>query len=219
MSTRVRFFFDFISPYAYLAWSDAKALAARDGLEVSFEPILFAGLLNHWGQLGPAEIGPKRTFTFKDAYRRAHDRGLTLVPPATHPFNPLTALRLAQPEVAGEQQRAVVDALYHHGWGEGGELGDPAAIRRVLERAGLDPALVERTREPEVKERLKARTADAVAQGVFGVPTFLAERDGARELFWGHDRFTDLERWLAGEDPAAAIEATLERAASADRRE
>ncbi|MBO6939769.1 MAG: 2-hydroxychromene-2-carboxylate isomerase [Deltaproteobacteria bacterium] len=218
MTARVRFYFDFISPYAYLAWSDAKALAARTDTEVSFEPILFAGLLNHWGQLGPAEIGPKKRFTFRDAYRRAHDRGLSLTPPATHPFNPLTALRLAQPEVAGDLQTAIVDTLYHHAWGEGGELGDPKAIAEALTRAGLDATLVERTQDPAVKERLKARTADAVERGVFGVPTFLAERDGETELFWGHDRFRDLERWIAGEDPAANIAADLERSASADRR-
>ncbi len=218
MTTRVRFYFDFISPYAYLAWSDAKALAARTDTEVSFEPILFAGLLNHWGQLGPAEIGPKRVFTFRDAYRRAHDRGLSLVPPATHPFNPLTALRLAQAEVSGDMQSAVIDALYHHGWGEGGELGSADAIRGALTSAGLDADLVDHTTEPTIKERLKARTADAVERGVFGVPTFLSERDGETELFWGHDRFRDLERWIAGEDPAAKIAADLERSASADRR-
>ncbi len=218
MTTRVRFYFDFISPYAYLAWGDAKALAARTDTEVSFEPILFAALLNHWGQLGPAEIGPKRVFTFKDAYRRAHDRGLSLAPPATHPFNPLTALRLAQPEVAGDMQSAVIDALYHHGWGKGGELGDAESIQDALTAAGLDSELVEHTAEPAIKERLKARTAQAVERGVFGVPTFVAERDGESELFWGHDRFADLERWIAGEDPAATIAPDLDRDPSATRR-
>ena len=187
--------------------------------EVTFEPILFAGLLDHWGQLGPAEIAPKRVFTFRDVFRRAHDRGVPLVPPATHPFNPLMALRLAQREVAGDQQTAVIDALYRMAWGEGGELGDAAAVRAALTAAGLDEGLVDRTKDQAVKDALKARTADAVERGLFGVPTFLLERDRKRELFWGHDRFTDVERWIAGEDPAAAIAADLDRAPSADRRE
>ena len=219
MATRVRFFFDFISPYAYLAWPDAERLAGRADLEVSFEPILFAGLLNHWGQLGPAEIGPKRRFTFKDAFRRAHDRGVPLVPPATHPFNPLRALRVAQAEVAGEQQAAVIGTFYRLAWGEGGELSDPEELRRALVGSAIDPALLERADDPAVKEALKKRTAEAVELGVFGVPTYVAiGEQRPPEVFWGHDRLGDLERWLAGEDPAASVGDDLDRAPSAQRR-
>ena len=92
--TRVRFCFDFISPYAYIASKSVQALAARHGRQVELVPVLFAALLDANGQKGPAEIPSKRLHTFKDAFRKAHRAGLTLVMPPSHPFNPLTALRV-----------------------------------------------------------------------------------------------------------------------------
>ena len=95
---------------------------------------------------------------------------------------------MSQRAVAGEHQPAVVSALFHHGWVEGGELGDDAAIRDALTRAGLDgDALVAAANQPPAKEALKEATADAIEHGVFGVPTLSV--DG--ELFWGSDRIDD----------------------------
>ncbi|MEQ9324469.1 MAG: 2-hydroxychromene-2-carboxylate isomerase [Polyangiaceae bacterium] len=177
-------YFDFISPYAYLAW----AILKKRGEPVVLEPILFAGLLNHHGQLGPAEIPAKRQWLLKDTRRQAQRHGVPLGHPASHPFRPLTALRVSQRAVAGEHQPAVVSALFHHGWVAGGELGDDDAISEALTRAGLDgDALVAAANQPPAKEALKQATAGAIEHGVFGVPTLSV--DG--ELFWGSDRIDD----------------------------
>src|SRR5262245_57137505 len=92
--TPIRFFFDLLSPYAYVAWTQIHRLAAKRERSVSIEPVLLAAILNALGQKGPAEIPPKRIYAFKDAYRKAHRAGVgPLTPPPSHPFNPLLALR------------------------------------------------------------------------------------------------------------------------------
>ncbi len=160
--------------------------------------MLFAGLLKHWGHKGPAEIPAKRDFTFKQIARRAARLGVDVRGPKTHPFRPLTALRVALPEVAGPHQEAVINALFTAIWSEGIEAADPSELQGALDRAGLDgAALIGRTADPEVKRALLASTEAAIAQGHWGVPTI--DADG--ELFWGHDSLPELEAWLRGEDP------------------
>src|SRR5512140_3653821 len=91
----IRFCFDYVSPYAYLAWTQIHALAARHGREVTPVPVLFAALLDAAGTKGPAEIPAKRGYVFKDVLRSAHRLRVPLVPPPAHPFNPLLALRVS----------------------------------------------------------------------------------------------------------------------------
>src|SRR3989338_3526107 len=119
------FYFDYISPYAYFAWFNVKALCDRRGLDLYAHPVLFAGLLNHWGQLGPAEIPPKREFVFKDAARYAARRGIAFTMPQAHPFNPLLALRLSHVEPDAAKRRAIIDEIWKVGWQEGGDLASP----------------------------------------------------------------------------------------------
>ncbi|HJL16874.1 MAG TPA: 2-hydroxychromene-2-carboxylate isomerase [Sandaracinaceae bacterium LLY-WYZ-13_1] len=191
------FCFDFLSPYAYLAWTQIHPLAARHGATVRPAPVLFAALLNHHGQKGPAEIPAKRAYVFKDVVRRARLLDVPLAAPASHPFQPLLALRavLAAPE---GDRRALIDGLFAATWGRAERRGidDPATVAHVAQAAGLDgEALVARTREPDIKDALRRATEEAVRAGVFGVPTV---RVGG-ELFWGLDSFDLLERHLRGE--------------------
>lgn len=195
---RIRFHFDFISPYAYLAWTQIHALAERTGAIVEPAPVLFAGLLNHHGQKGPAEIPAKRVYVFKDALRRATLLGVPLALPPSHPFNPLLALRavLAAPE---DRRRLLIDALFAATWGDAPERGvdRPEVVRAAAHAAGIEDDLVERASAPQIKDALRTGTEEAIAAGVFGVP---AMRVGD-ELFWGLDSFDLLERHLRGEDP------------------
>jgi len=195
---QIRFHFDFLSPYAYLAWTQLHALAERTGASVEPAPVLLAGLLNHHGQKGPAEIPAKRIYVFKDTLRRAALLGVPIAPPPSHPFNPLLALRavLAAPE---DKRRALVDALFAATWGHAAEKGveRPEVVRAATQAAGIDADLVELASTQPVKDALRASTEEAIAAGVFGVPTM---RVGG-ELFWGLDSLDLLERHLRGEDP------------------
>jgi len=206
MPETAELFFDYLSPYAYLAWGSVRGLCARMSVELRARPVLLAGLLHHWGQLGPAEIPPKGLFAFRDCLRKALAQGVPFHAPKFHPFNPLTALRVSLPEVAGADQVRVIDALWRAGWGEGADLGSDREIVAIVDAAGLDGAgLVQRTSEPDVKDALRASTNHAIELGVFGVPTVVVQG----ELFWGTDQLPHIEKFLAGEDPLATIDLTL----------
>ena len=199
MARTLRFSFDFISPYAYLAWTRLHDFAARQRVQLQVEPVLFAALLDAYGHKGPAEIPPKRLYTFKHVVRLAADQGVPLQPPPAHPFNPLLGLRIAALDLDPMLQRAVIDVLFARVWARGEGITDPQQVKDALCGAGLDGvSMVEAASSPENKARLRALTEAAQARGVFGVPTF--EIEG--ELFWGQDSFGHIERFLAGHDPA-----------------
>jgi len=195
---RVEFFFDFISPYSYLAWPRVRALCARRHVALVLRPVLFAALLEHGGQRGPAEIPAKRAWLVSDCLRLAALEGVPLTFPKHHPFNPLSALRLALRDVAGERQEAVADTLWEAGWRKGADLASPEELVAALDARGLDGrALLARASEPAAKEALRRETAEAIARGVFGVPTMIA----GDKLFWGNDRVEHLALALDGRDP------------------
>ncbi len=200
---QVDFYFDYLSPYAYLASLEIGALCERNGVGLRWRPVLFAGLLDHWGQRGPAELPPKGLHAFKDTLRYALKRGIRLRSPRHHPFNPLVALRVAQAEVSGDAQPQVIRTLFEHGWARGGDLGSADEIAAALDAAGLDgKGLVAQTAAAEVKARLRTETDAAIARGVFGIPTMIV----ADELFWGLDQLGYLELFLQGRDPLARAE-------------
>ncbi|HLQ08669.1 MAG TPA: 2-hydroxychromene-2-carboxylate isomerase [Steroidobacteraceae bacterium] len=176
---KVSWVFDVISPFAYLAFPQLSRLPAH--VSVGFVPVLFAGLLKHFGQLGPAEIPSKRRFTYRFVLWRARQLGLPMRMPPAHPFNPLPALRLII--AAGSDRRAagtVLDAVFR----EGRDVADPAVIAALAAELGVADvqAAVD---DSMVKQRLRDNTAWASARGVFGVPTLVI----GQELFWGHDAF------------------------------
>lgn len=201
--TPVRFYFDFISPYAYLAWTQIGALAARHQRECELVPTLFAQLLADNGQLGPAEIPRKRLYVFKDCVRLAAALGVPFGLPPAHPFNPLLGLRVCSTDLAPEARARAVAALFPAVWCGGPGITDPDVVQRLLDGAGLDgAALVEAAGTPEIKQRVRAQTDEALARGAFGVPSVLA--DG--ELFWGVDSLAHVERRLAGNDPMDRVD-------------
>jgi 2-hydroxychromene-2-carboxylate isomerase len=183
--------FDVVSPFAYLAFPDLKRLPA--GVRIEYVPVLLAGLLNHFGQVGPAEIPSKRRFTYRFVVWRARRLGLPLRMPPAHPFNSLAAQRLII--AAGNTESAVatvLDAVFR----DGRDVGDPAVVADVARQVGVsDPQAV--LADPGVKQRLRENTEWASARGVFGVPTLVI----GDEFFWGHDATDMALEYLA--DPKA----------------
>ncbi len=204
MKAPLTFYFDFISPYAYLGWTHIHALAARHGRAVQPVPILFAALLDAYGHKGPAEIPPKRVYLFKDVLRTAHQWKVPLGPPPAHPFNPLLALRVASLQLDAEAQKHVIDVLFRAVWGgDGPGVTDPTVVAELLSEEGLDgEGMVHAACSEPAKARVRAATDEALRAGVFGVPS--VEADG--ELFWGCDAFPHMERRLEGADPVDAID-------------
>jgi len=197
-SRTIRFYFDYISSNAYLAWIQLPKLAQQYGYDVEAVPVLFAGLLGAHGQLGPAEVLPKALWMGKNNVRKAALLGVPLNPPVFHPFNPLLALRVSSLPLDVDRRRALISALFDAVWVHGLHVSEPPVVERVADQSGLAGAtLVADAQRPETKERLRRQTDDAIARGVFGVPSM----EIGDELFWGYDDFPYLELFLAGKDP------------------
>ena len=184
------FHFDPISPFAYLAFERLPEELAGLSYEVSYSPLLFAGLLKHWGNKGPAEIDPKREWTFRHVQWLAQHHGIALDMPTQHPFNPLPLLRLC---LAAGPNRRVVQAVMRHVWVGGLDANDPGRLAALREQlaAGRD------MRDPdgaEVKAELRAQTDAAVQAGVFGVPTVTLQG----RHFWGLDALPMLRDAMQG---------------------
>jgi len=199
----IRFYFDYESPNAYLAWTQLPKLADRYGFTVYPVPILYAALLDANGQLGPGEQPTKGHWMSKNMARKALLLGVPLNPPAFLPFNPLLALRMTILPLEDSTRRDLIDAFFRAVWVRGLHVSEATVAEAVATEIGLSGAsLVAQAQTPEIKSQLRAQTADAISKGVFGVPSMMV----GDELFWGYDDFPYLELFLAGKDPLAAVD-------------
>jgi 2-hydroxychromene-2-carboxylate isomerase len=185
--SRPVWYFDFISPFAYLQFEWLRR--ERPGLDVEPRPVMLAALLKHWGSIGPAELPTKRVFTYRFVTWKARQLGIPMRFPPTHPFNPLPALRLA---IAAGGGMDAIAAIFRHVWRDGLDGTSVEALRSLAASLGItDP--VTAIADPEVKASLAANGQSALADGVFGVPTFIVDR----QLFWGLDATDMLVDYLA----------------------
>ena len=189
---KITFYLDFISPYAWLAFEELPLALMGLSYSVTYKPLLFAALLKHHGQLGPAEIPAKRDWTYRQVQWLAHSKGIALDLPAAHPFNPLGLLRLAvATDAKGQPNRYVCETLFRQVWVGGADAADPARLAAITQKLApaRDPA------DDAVKAQLREHADEATAHGVFGVPAF--EVDG--KVFWGLDGLPMLRAYLDGD--------------------
>lgn len=188
----IHFYFDFISPYAWLGFDALPRALEGISYRVVHKPVLFAALLKHYGQLGPAEIPAKRDWTYRQVLWLARQQGTPLQLPAMHPFNPLGLLRLATAcDADGEPSRYVCEKIFRHVWCTGLDAAD--AERLVALSSELAPAVDPAS--AQVKQGLQTSSQQAMALGVFGVPSW--EVDG--RVFWGQDALPMLRAYLLGD--------------------
>ena len=183
----LEFYFDFGSPASYLAYTQLPALCRETGAALVWKPMLLGGVFQATGNHSPATIPAKGAYTFTDLDRFAKRYGVPLKQNPYFPINTLTLMRGA----AGMQLREparfepYMAAVFRAIWVNAQNLNDPATVAAALQAAGFDAAaLLALTQEPEVKDRLKALTQEAIDRGVFGAPTFFA----GGQMFWGQDR-------------------------------
>lgn len=203
---QLTFYYDPISPYAYLAFMQLPKALEGLSYSVNYKPILFAGLLKTHGQLGPAEIAPKREWTYRQVLWAAKSLGIDFQMPANHPFNPLGLLRLATAcaNKDGFTNRFITQQIFNHVWLGGADASSGerlAALTQTLSgniKADADTA----------KARLKANTDEALQVGCFGVPTLRALRagdpTGQEKNFWGLDSLPMLREYLEGAESGQA---------------
>ena len=197
--TPLRWYFDVISPFAWLQWPKVQALAVTH--PVTPVPVLLAAILAARGQKGPAEIPGKREFTYRHVLWQARRDGVPLQFPPAHPFNPVAALRTI---IAAGSTPEAVDAVFGWIWRDGQAADSGESLAPLLARLGLDAAAI--AAEP-VKQALRANTDAALAAGVWGVPTLQV----GEALFWGNDAHDFALAALA--DPALLEEADMARVA------
>jgi 2-hydroxychromene-2-carboxylate isomerase len=196
MPDPIDFYFDFSSPYGYLASTRIDALAAAHGRGVNWRPFLLGVAFKTTGQKPLSEQPLRGPYSLSDFARSARLLGVPFTMPTPFPFPSLAACRafywLAD-EDAGKA-KALAKAVYHAAFGEGRDMRAADAVADVARDLGVDPAAVKAAcDDPAVKGKLKAATDAALANGVFGSPFFII--DG--EPFWGHDRMEQVDRWLA----------------------
>ena len=204
-------YLDFISPYAYLAFEALPLHLMGVSHRMVYKPVLFAAMLKHHGQLGPAEIAGKREWTYRQVAWLSKQLDVPLDMPQSHPFNPLALLRLAVAcSAEGEPNRYVCETIFKHVW-QGGAAADDAARLQALTQQLAPQRSVD---APEVKAQLKANTEEAIARGVFGVPTFVVDD----KVFWGLDALPMMRAYLDGDqwfgsawDTAASIQQGVKR--------
>jgi 2-hydroxychromene-2-carboxylate isomerase len=190
----VIWYFDFVSPFAYIGLHRLKELPSDVSIE--YRPVLFAGILNHWGQKGPAELPTKRRYTYRSSHWMATQLGLPFKYPAAHPFNPLHHLRLA---ITCGSKLEAIGTIFDEVWTTGADASDPARFSALSRKLGIADI------GQEAKDQLRKNTDEAVEKGVFGVPTF--EADG--ELFWGADSIEFLKAFL--QDPSVIRNLEMQR--------
>ena len=196
MTRTLEFYFDYGSPYSYLADTQVEAIARRAGATLVHKPMLLGGVFKATGNHSPAELPQKSAWSGFDMPLWARHYG---VPFQRNPFFPVNTLALmrgaAAAQIDGTFER-YHPAIYKAMWVDGRNLNDMKEIVAVLAAAGLDPAKVgARIQDQDVKDRLKATTDEAVARGVFGAPTCFVDN----MMFFGNDRLPFVEMALKGE--------------------
>jgi 2-hydroxychromene-2-carboxylate isomerase len=195
-------YFDFVSPFAYLQLG--KVLAWRERLDITPIPIVFGAVLKAQGNLGPAEIPGKRAYTYRSVQWQAEREGIALRFPPAHPFNSMTALRLC---VATGSSWKAIEAIFNHIWRDGGAGSSAAELATIGQQLGVDN-VENAANDTSVKLQLRANTESAIAAQIFGVPTLQI----GTEIFWGNDASPMIEDYLA--NPERFADAEYERIAT-----
>ena len=201
----VTFYLDFISPFAYLAFETLPSALEGLSYNVMYQPVFLGGILQHHGQLAPAEVPAKRAWTYRHVIWLARTHGVPLEFPASHPFRSLELLRaaLGGGDGAGHideptPNRFVCEAFFRHVWRGGADAADPQRLDALLAalrptEVEVAPPTVEAVSDALGKQRLQRATEAAIARGVFGVPSFAVDD----KLFWGLDAIPMLRSYLA----------------------
>jgi 2-hydroxychromene-2-carboxylate isomerase len=191
---RLEYFFDYVSPYAYLADSQIPALVARTGAELVYRPFFLGGVMQASKNSPPITVPNKGKYMLTDLQRWSRRYGVPINPNPHFPVNTLHAMRAAVAALGEPRFEDFHRAMFRAVWCEGKNLGDEAVLRAQIDAAGLDgAALLARSKQQEVKDTLRRNSEEAVERGAFGAPTFFV----GDEMFWGNDRLDFVEEALS----------------------
>jgi 2-hydroxychromene-2-carboxylate isomerase len=205
LTKRIDFYFDYLSPYSFLAWEilEKQHNFFSDNCQFHFYPVVLSKIIHHYETKGPGEILPKREYLLKDCLRLARKEEIPFIGPPKLPFNSLMALRLSLVENHQNnlRQKSLISQIFQHTWGAGGDISSPEELTQLLERWQSTPdestRLLASESSKESRIALRENISRAHSFGVFGVPTFVVDE---KELFWGCDSLENLKRYINNDD-------------------
>jgi len=189
MAKQIEYFFDYVSPFSYLADTQLPAIAERHGAQIVYRPILLGGIFKGSGNSSPITVPAKGKYIMAELARWSRKYG---VPMKMNPYFPINTIKMMRAAVAAQMQgkfNSYHPAAFRGVWVEELDLGNRSVLAELLRNAGIEPATIE---GEEIKDRLRANTDEAVARGAFGAPTFFV----GGEMLWGNDRLEFLEEAL-----------------------
>ncbi len=195
MAAPIEFYFDFSSPYGYLAAQRIGEVVEEYEREILWKPFLLGALFKTTGAQPLLDIPMKGDYARHDLARSARLYDIPFVVPETFPFMSVAACRATYwlNESDPEAARVLIEALYDTAFGEGRSIAEPGEVAVVAEGLGHDPdEVLAAVQEPRIKDLLRREVDAAIAKGVFGSPYIIVDE----EPYWGFDRLDDVALWL-----------------------
>jgi 2-hydroxychromene-2-carboxylate isomerase len=193
LSRRLEYFFDYVSPFSYLADSQISGLIERTGAELVYRPFLLGGVMQASGNSPPFSVPAKGRYVGTDTQRWAKRYGLAMEPNSHFPVKTVLPMRVALVLLEEGGFEGFHEGIFRAMWTEGANVGDAEVLTVVLEKLGIDAGrTLERAKDQSIKDALRANTEEAVERGAFGAPTFFV----GDELYFGNDRLDFVEEAL-----------------------
>ncbi len=185
MNKSFDFYFDFISPYAFIAHNKIKKIEKEYMFKINYEPILLGGLHNLHEIKAPAFIPSKAKFMIRDCKMVAEKNKINFKFNSYFPIKSLNLMRGVFVAAEDGIKDLYIDKIFNAVWGDGLNMNDDVVIEKVLKNIDINPkTFVLRAQSQNIKDQLRSKTNDAYKKGMFGAPTFIVKG----KIFWGQDR-------------------------------
>ena len=179
------FYFDFVSPYSFLAHKKIRKIEKKDGIKIRYKPILVGGLHNLHGIKAPAFIPAKAKHMIRDCKLIALKNGIKFKFNSYFPIRSLNLMRGVFVAEEDNMQSYYIDSIFNTIWRDGLNMNDQIIIEKVLKNLNVNPkTFILRSASTLIKDSLRKKTNDAYEKGIFGAPTFVVNN----KIFWGQDR-------------------------------
>ena len=179
------FYFDFVSPYSFLAHKQIRKIEKKEGIKIRYKPILVGGLHNLHGIKAPAFIPAKAKHMIRDCKLIAAKNGEKF---KFNSYFPIRSLNLMRGVFVAEEDNIksyYIDSIFNTIWQDGLNMNDQVIVEKVLKNLNVNPkTFIFRSTSSLIKDSLRKKTNDAYEKGIFGAPTFVVNN----KIFWGQDR-------------------------------
>jgi 2-hydroxychromene-2-carboxylate isomerase len=193
MDKNLDLYFDVGSPASYLAWTQINAIAKRTNATINWQPMLLGGVFSSIGNKSPGTIPAKGRYMFTDLSRYAKDYEVEFNFNPFFPINTLSLMRGAVAYLGTPKFNHYLEGVFKGLWIQKCDMSDPGVVAKILTQSGIDPRdFAQCIQLPEIKNKLKEITEEAVSRGVFGAPTMFVNN----EMFFGQDRLFQVEKAL-----------------------